>query len=528
MKKLAVLWAALMVTTFVWTAVGQVRTITLNPNYAGAPTVRAILTDAHGSLMMPLPVLERTHANEADSVWAFNGWFTTASGNPATMILPGASGTKFTANTTVYARWTAQRRPRMNEIPAAFKENFDWMRFERHDKGLPGYLNGQAERIYFNANGSVRQRNSLFHMIWEGGGTINWAVRWETSRPITLQERQNMARMLHESINVWARPLIGMPGWPFGEIPVTIVGWAVRNRNVIENPQPNEQIWVNSDHNSPFGDNNFAATRDYMASAPSNLSRFIQFGGSSRVNTTYNYPGGLHARFDMYQWCTQSFGGAVGGDWGNRASETRIIGYGTGVNATTGANTLNGVQTHEVGHTYGLYDLYGEAVRRPPNTSVPSPGGQTRFGQGDLRTVMDGTYNGPLNIYDQWQIRYYWDWLFSATPTNDRNRLFARVEPVANPQAPVTGVTTPMVARTATDSQFRFDNRGTLTYNLGDAQTASLKIYDTRGRMLKTMQLSGAQTSVNTNLSVAPQMLIWKVEAKGRVMDQGRMQFVSR
>ena len=433
MKKHLVLWMALAVMAWTWTAAAQVRTLTLNYNYSGAPTGITVQTDAHGNLMTPLPAPVRPHTN-ANRVWGFRGWYLTEAqantdtsasvANPRTagMVILGPTGTRFTSNTTIHARWTDQARPNLNDIPAAMRENFDWLRNVRHEQALPNY-NTSAERIYFNANGSVRQRNSVFHMIWEGNGTINWVVRWESGRRITLAERQNMARMLHESINVWTRPLIGMPGWPFGEIPVTITGWAVRSRDVIVDPQPNEQIWVNSDHLSPFGDNAFPATRDFMASAPSNLSRFIQFGGSGNVNRTYTYPGGLHARFDMYQWVTAGFGGAVGGDWGNRLGDTRIIGYGSGVNAQ-GQNSLNGVQTHEVGHSFGLYDLYTPRTRMPPDTRVADATGNRVFGSGDLRTVMDRTYNGILNTYDVWQIRYYWDWVHSATPTNDRNRLF--------------------------------------------------------------------------------------------------------
>jgi len=370
-------------------------TITFNLNYTGAPANTTRNTDAQGSLTpLPLPTPTR-------SGFAFAGWFTVAAQTGGARILSGATGTKFTENTTIFARWTPVTPVNMANIPPAMKENFDWLRYTRHEQALPGY-NTSAERIYFNANGSLRQRNSVFDMIWEGNGTVNWVVRWESNRVITLAERQNMARMLHESINVWTRPLIGMPGWPFGEIEVVLVGWAVSNANVIQDRQPNEQVWVNNTHESPFGE---ASTT--IASAPRAMSRFINFGGSGNVNRTYQYPGGLHNRFDMYQWVTQGFGGAVGGDWGNRTSDTRII--------AMGANP-NGVQIHEVGHSFGLYDLYGTELRKPPNTTVADSTGNRQFGRGDLRTVMDSTAaytNGQLNTYDQWQIRYYWDWIYN-------------------------------------------------------------------------------------------------------------------
>ncbi|MCL1904180.1 MAG: InlB B-repeat-containing protein [Oscillospiraceae bacterium] len=379
--------------------------ITLNPN-GGIVIPTSRRTDSQGCLMLPLPIPHREG-------YIFEGWFTSQTGG--NRVYSGANGTKFNTNTTLWARWEAVTPVSMTNIPAAFKENFDWLRYVRHDVGAPGYEHGgkpapNPELIYFNTNGTLRHRNSIFDQIWEGNGTINWAVRWESDRVITLAERRNMAIMLSESINVWTRPLKGMPGWPFGEIEVVLVGWAVSDASVIQARQPNETIWVNNDHRAPLGIEQPAL----MASAPQAMSRFQNF---SNANSTYQYPGGLHQRYDMYQWVTKGFGGAVGGDWGNRTSDTRAISYGSGV------PSLSGVQVHEVGHGFGLYDLYGEAARRPPDTSVADPSGNRRFGSGQLRTVMDGTYNGPLNNYDQWQIRYYWDWVYNQR--NVLNRPFA-------------------------------------------------------------------------------------------------------
>lgn len=70
---------------------------------------------------------------------------------------------------------------------------------------------------------------------------------------------------------------------------------------------------------------------------------------------------------------------------------------------------------------------------------------------------------------------------------------------------------------------FKFDNRGNLKYNLGGAQLATMKIFDSKGRTLKTIRLSGNENTVNTNLNAAAQMLLWKVEINGKIVDHGRI-----
>jgi hypothetical protein len=236
-------------------------TISLDPNGGDAISPAAVHTDAHGNLMVALPAAARS------GDWAFAGWFTAITGG--TRVLTGATGTTFTSDTTLYARWTPVTRRTVEDTPAAMRENFDWFRNVRHEEPLrPNATDG--ERVFFNPNGTVRAQNFIFDQIWAGNGTVNWAVRWESGNPVTLRQRQQIAVMLHEEINKWTRPLIGMQGWPFGEIQVTIVGWAVADESLIQDRQPNEQIWVNNTHNSPFGDMN-----ERMASAPNNISRFV-------------------------------------------------------------------------------------------------------------------------------------------------------------------------------------------------------------------------------------------------------------
>jgi hypothetical protein len=91
--------------------------------------------------------------------------------------------------------------------------------------------------------------------------------------------------------------------------------------------------------------------------------------------------------------------------------------------------------------------------------------------------------------------------------------------------SPVVSAAT--ASRNSTRS-FKFDNRGNLKYDLGGAQYANLKVFDSRGRLLKTVRLNGNNNTINPNINAAAQMLLWKVEINGRVTDQGRMQLMRR
>jgi len=346
--------------------------------------------------------------------WAFAGWFTEANGG--TRVFSGPTGTRFTAATTVYARWTVITAIDIRrDTPAAMLENFDWLKNERH----PG------EAVIFNRqNTAPSGYNWFFDQIWGGDGTLNWAIRWESSANITLAQRRNIATMLYEATNQWTRPLIGMPGWEFGEIPVTVVGWAVTDGARILERQPNELVWVNNTHANP---QSMAGVRlDLMASAPNSMSRRINLNGVRNGTFQYSLDGtaatrGLHNRFDQYLWCTEfDFGAAGHGfDWGTRMRSARIATDSNNARVSTlnaqgqntGGNAGSGVLLHEIGHSVCLYDLYG-GTSRPPATSVADSGGNRNFGSGQLVTVMDSARATTLGAYDHWMIRYYWDWFY--------------------------------------------------------------------------------------------------------------------
>ncbi|MGS5019766.1 dockerin [Paenibacillus sp. JJ1683] len=248
------------------------------------------------------------------------------------------------------------------DLPAKFKPSVEWVWKNRIVK-----------------EGSTNRKNLIFDQIYAGKGTINYVVRWQSSKNITLQQRKDMASMLSRQINNWNKQLKGYDGWPYDYITVKIVGWAVANPSQILNKQSNEIVYTDTitDELSKT-DPNIPAK---LPVAPNALSRFEHF-----MDSNYTYPGGLDKRFDMYLWGTSNFQGGAGGDWGQRMPDDYIL------------STLNSdevqITEHEMGHGFGLPDFYEEHERPPGGFPVP--------------TIMWAGNSPKITEWDTWMLRYTW------------------------------------------------------------------------------------------------------------------------
>lgn len=338
----------------------------------------------------------------------------------------------------------------ISEMPSEYQYAADWIWQNRIEKEQ-----------------STVRWNTIFDQIIAGKGTINYVVRWQSYKTITLEQRKQFETMLETCYNDWNKWLAGYENWPYEHIDVNIVGWAVLDKSVMLDLQPDEIVYDNliEDYDSSNDTSNGVETiPDKLASAPSEISRFDHF-----TDKLYEYPGGPDKRFDMYLWATQGFPsiGGCGGDWGQRLSDDAYLNMldGTGIH----------VLEHEVGHGFGITDFYGGEGE---SDGFP-PGG---FPDNGTSIMMAGS-SMEITNFDGWLLRYMW------TKIKDEPERFDLSEPVqtstevtSHTETTETTTVTTIPSVTNPDSiEFTNIENNKWIFNANNAQYAELTFRGTQG-----------------------------------------------
>ncbi len=301
----------------------------------------------------------------------------------------------------------------ISDMPSEYQSAADWIWTNRI--------------VAENSLGSSNSRwNSMFDQIIDGKGTINYVVRWHSTKTITLEQRQKLEDALDNCINEWTDWLVGYENWPYEHVDVNIVGWAVTDKSLLLDLQDDEIVYTDTvEYVIQPGESNEIPTT--MANAPSELSRFDHFADES-----YEYPGGLDKRFDQYLWATQGFPdyGGCGGDWGQRLSDNYYIGI------AEGTSTYH-VQIHELGHGFGITDFYGgegESDGYPPGGF---PGNGT--------SIMMAGSSSVITDFDGWLLRYMWTKIKDEEGRFDMENALPEtpIEPATDPTDPTEPPTDP-------------------------------------------------------------------------------------
>ncbi|MBL7259495.1 cellulose-binding domain-containing protein [Paractinoplanes lichenicola] len=223
------------------------------------------------------------------------------------------------------------------------------------------------EQTYSNGN-LYGFKNYGWDQLFAAGGAINYCVRWDSTAHVTAAQRDSIHAALQRQYQKWMDQLLdngqGWNNWPYTQVPVKVVGWAVRDRAQLEWSDTSVDITVgNINENAP-------------QCAPA-CGRFFHQDGN------YNgCPGGAARHYDHSLWLTAGFGGGAGGDWGQRMGSEYFL-------SNVNASDIH-IFLHELGHTYGLDDFYDWD---------PTPG------QGFIMKAGSAT---QITEFDKWMFRDWW------------------------------------------------------------------------------------------------------------------------
>ncbi len=348
--------------------------------------------------------------------------------------------------------------------------------------GFPQEYKYAADWIWNNRivkEQSTARYNTLFDQIVAGNGTINYVVRWQSYKTVTYEQRKQFETLVSDSINGWAKWLVGYENWPYDHIDVNIVGWAVIDKNCLLDLHDDEVVYTETEYYDSQYDtsNGYETIPDKLPLAPSELSRFDHFADQS-----YQYPGGLDKRFDMYLWATQGFPsiGGCGGDWGQRLSDDAYL------------NMLNGdgihVLEHELGHGFGMTDFYGGEGE---SDGFP-PGG---FPGGENSLMMAGSA-AKITDFDGWMLRYMWSQIKDEEGRFDLTNV--PIEPTVseNFTDTITGIG---------EGYVTFAEHGTYTYDkthYGNDETKNLSHYEVGDKISISLTKQGHHVITVNNLTL--------------------------
>ncbi|WP_238176838.1 zinc-dependent metalloprotease, partial [Kribbella albertanoniae] len=207
-------------------------------------------------------------------------------------------------------------------------------------------------------------RNYGWDQIMANRGYINYCVRWDSSAPVSAALRDRVHTTLARQFKKWMDVVAGHNKWPYPEVPVKVVGWAVRDRSTLQWNDNSIDIYVNN-------------IREGAPQCAPECGRFFNQNGQYP-----RCPGGVARHYDMSLWLTAGMNGGAGGDWGQRIGSEYYI------------NNLNAdnvhILLHELGHTFGLDDFYDW-----------TPTGQCCF-------LMKAGSASNITEFDAWMFRDWW------------------------------------------------------------------------------------------------------------------------
>ncbi|KAE8355452.1 hypothetical protein BDV28DRAFT_42730 [Aspergillus coremiiformis] len=223
-------------------------------------------------------------------------------------------------------------------------------------------------------------RNYGFDQVMAGKGKINYCVRWDSKKSVSQAERQKVEAAVRRSFNKWIAELAGFDGFPYSTVDVNVVGWAVKDKSLLQGDTSKIQVYTTTDE-------------DGIPQCDARCGRFFH-----QDNNYASCPGGAARHYDQSLWLTDGFNGGAGGDWGQRIGQEYFM-------QNLDAGDIH-ILLHEMGHTFALDDFYDW-----------TPTGQKNF-------IMLAGSASKITPFDSWMVRDWWRHLKSRYNSNGKRCQF--------------------------------------------------------------------------------------------------------
>ncbi|KAL4086504.1 hypothetical protein PRIC1_014207 [Phytophthora ramorum] len=199
-----------------------------------------------------------------------------------------------------------------------------------------------------DANWNVADnKNWIMDHIVHNKGSLNYCVRWDSTKKLSKTVASKFKAMLERQYAAWNEWLIGYGCWPYDEIKVNLVGFAVKDASLLD--------WTDDSLGTiTVGD----LDSDGVPQCDQSCYRFYDVGLQTWTDTS-SCKG---EPFDLSLWPKQGLEGGFGYDWGQEVNLENML-------STVDEDQLV-IVAHEIGHGFGLPDFYEDADK--PNAQWPN------------------------------------------------------------------------------------------------------------------------------------------------------------
>ncbi|EGZ14024.1 neutral zinc metallopeptidase, Zn-binding site [Phytophthora sojae] len=219
----------------------------------------------------------------------------------------------------------------------------------------------------------LSNKNWIFDHLMKNKGSLNYCVRWDSDTKLTKSVASKFQAILNRQYKAWNQWLVGYDCWPYSQIDVKIVGFAVKDKSQLD--------WSDDSLGKIYAGD---LDSDGVPQCPQSCYRFYDNAAGAWADTSSCQD----QVWDISLWPKQGLDGGFGDDWGQEVNLENML-------AALDNDQLT-IVAHEIGHGFGLPDFYEEADM--PNSNFPV----CIMRAGSSMTITPG---------DGWMLRRVWEHL---------------------------------------------------------------------------------------------------------------------